>query len=134
MGLIRVSPLELRQRANMLAEANHSVRAKVDEFELSCHALAGQWEGEARDAFVNAYTQDKAQMENFIRVMDGYYQALLSVAENYEKAECRNAGIATNRSYNGGGWSSIGDIVSGHGVGPVSTGVPIVADISNTIQ
>ena len=99
MGLIRVSPLELRQRANMLAEANHSVRAKVDEFELSCHALAGQWEGEARDAFVNAYTQDKAQMDNFVRVIDEFYQALLRVYQNYSDAETKNIDTATTRNY-----------------------------------
>lgn len=130
MGLIRVSVAELRQRAEMINEANNSVKAKVADFDSSCQALAAQWEGEARDAFVNAYTQDLEQMNNFISVMDGYYHALMTVADNYEKAEARNTGIANSRTYNGGGWTSIGEVIGSTGL-PGSDAIPIHATPSD---
>ena len=99
MALIRVTAEELKNRAEMLNQQNTGLKAKVEEFEAASQALAAQWEGEARDAFVNAYTQDKSQMDNFIRVLDEFYQALLRVCQNYSDAETKNIETATTRNY-----------------------------------
>ncbi len=99
MALIRVSAEELKARAEALNEANQGLKAKVQEFESSAQTLAGQWEGEARDAFVNAYTQDKTQMDNFITVIQDFYQKLIYMAQNYDAAERKNVDIATTRNY-----------------------------------
>ena len=99
MALIRVTAEELKNRAEMLNQANAGLKAKVGEFEAASQALAAQWEGEARDAFVNAYTQDKAQMDNFSTVIDDFYQKLLYIAQNYDAAERKNVDIATTRNY-----------------------------------
>lgn len=99
MALIRVTAEELKNRAEMLNQANTGLKAKVSEFEAASQALAGQWEGEARDAFVNAYTQDKTQMDNFSTVIDDFYQKLLYIAQNYDAAERKNVDIATTRNY-----------------------------------
>ena len=99
MALIRVSANELRARAEQLNEMNNSLKAKVEEFSASADSLAAQWEGEARDAFANACAQDKAQMENFIQVIQQFYQALIAMAQAYENAESKNLEIASNRTY-----------------------------------
>ena len=99
MALIRVTAEELKNRAEMLNQANAGLKAKVGEFEAASQALAAQWEGEARDAFVNAYTQDKTQMDNFSTVIDDFYQKLLYIAQNYDAAERKNVDIATTRNY-----------------------------------
>ena len=127
MGLIRVTPAELRQRAEMINEMNIDVKNRIEEFDTACQALAAQWEGEARDAFVNAYTQDKQQMEYFVTVMDSYYQTLLQIADNYDNAEMRNAGIANTRTYGGGGGGTVsGGGSSGSGGGSVPIGgIPV---------
>ncbi|MCR4813250.1 MAG: WXG100 family type VII secretion target [Lachnospiraceae bacterium] len=99
MALIRVTAEELKNRAEMLNEANANLKAKIQEFEAASQALAAQWEGEAKDAFVNAYTQDKAQMDNFSNVITDYYQKLSYIAQNYDAAERKNTDIATTRNY-----------------------------------
>jgi len=99
MALIRVTAEELKNRAELLNQENSGLKTKVEEFEAASQSLAAQWEGEARDAFVNAYTQDKAQMDNFVRVIDEFYQALLRVYQNYSDAETKNIDTATTRNY-----------------------------------
>ena len=99
MATIRVSANELKARAEQLNEMNNSLKAKVEEFDSSAQSLAGQWEGEARDAFLNAANQDKAQMENFIQVINEFYQKLLYMAQNYEATERKNVDIAITRTY-----------------------------------
>ena len=99
MATIRVSANELRARAEQLNEMNNSLKAKVEEFDSSAQSLAAQWEGEARDAFLNAVNQDKAQMENFIAVITSFYQVLLQMVQNYEQAESKNLDIAITRTY-----------------------------------
>ena len=99
MALIRVSANELRARAEQLNEMNNTLKAKIEEFSASSDALAAQWEGEARDAFANACTQDKAQMDNFVQVIQQFYQALIAMAQAYENAESKNLEIASTRTY-----------------------------------
>ncbi len=99
MATIRVSANELRVRAEQLHSENASLSSKIEEFEAAAQALAAQWEGEARDAFVNACNMDKEQMDNFSAVIEAFYQALLEIAKKYEEAEDANLNIATSRSY-----------------------------------
>lgn len=99
MALIRVSATELKNRAEQLNQANSNLKAKVEEFESAAQALANQWQGEARDAFVAAYSQDKVQMNNFINVINEYYQKLIATADLYDRAEQKNVDIATTRNY-----------------------------------
>ena len=99
MALIRVSANELKARAEQLNQENANLKAKIEEFDAAAQALAAQWEGEARDAFVNACNMDKTQMDNFSQVIAQFYQALLDIAQKYEEAEERNLNIATTRSY-----------------------------------
>ncbi len=101
MAQIKVSANELKARAEQLNEMNNTLKAKVDDFRTSADALAAQWEGEARDAFVNACNQDQEQMNTFIQVIQEFYQRLLFMAQNYEATERKNVEIATTRTYGG---------------------------------
>ena len=99
MATIRVSANELKARAEQLNEMNQSLKAKVEEFENAVQALAAQWEGEAKDAFLAAAKQDLEQMLNFIQLIEAFIQALLEMARKYEEAERRNTEIAATRNY-----------------------------------
>ncbi len=99
MATIRVSANELRVRAEQLHEENADLKNKIDEFNEVADALAAQWEGEARDAFINACNMDRSQMDNFSAVIDAFYQTLLDMAKKYEEAEDVNVNIATSRAY-----------------------------------
>lgn len=99
MPMIRVTANELRARAEQLNQMNASLKAKVEEFDSCVQALAAQWEGEARDAFFAAANADKEKMENFIAVINEFYQRLLYMAQNYEATERKNTEIATTRTY-----------------------------------
>ena len=99
MATIRVSANELKVRAEQLNEMNNSLKAKVEEFDSCVQALAAQWEGEARDAFFAAATADKEKMENFISVIDSFYNVLLQMVQSYEQAESKNLEIANTRTY-----------------------------------
>ncbi len=102
MSQIKVSASELKIRAERLNEMNATLKTKVDEFQSSANALAVQWEGEARNAFVDACNQDQEQMNNFIQVIQAFYQSLLTMAQKYEEAEIKNVEIANTRTYSGG--------------------------------
>ncbi len=99
MAIIRVSANELKARAEQLYMENESLKSKTAEFEAAAQALAAQWEGEARDAFINACNMDKEQMDNFTAVIENFYQALLYIVKQYEEVEEQNLNIATTRSY-----------------------------------
>ena len=97
MATIRVSANELRARAQQLANLVAALKALLEEFDAAVEALAAQWEGEARDAFLNAAKQDKAQIENLIKFIEQFIQALLEIARKYEEAEQRNFDLALER-------------------------------------
>ena len=57
------------------------------------------WEGQAKDAFHQAFLRDRQQMDAFILLIERYIQALLEIANRYEQAENRNREIAAARKY-----------------------------------
>ena len=57
------------------------------------------WEGEANDAFHNAFTRDKVQMDNFYNAIQQYAAVLDNIAAKYEAAEATNTNTATTRTY-----------------------------------
>ena len=79
---------------------NQRIKAQLSQQET---ALCSMWEGQAKDTFHQAFIRDKQQMDIFYQLIAQYIQALLEIAERYERAEARNREIAA--SYRTG-WST----------------------------
>lgn len=99
MGVIRVSATELRGKAEELTALNNNLKTNVSDLEASEQNLASMWDGEAKDAFHQAFSNDKIQMTNFSTLIEKYVATLLTIASKYEQAENTNVGTATTRNY-----------------------------------
>ena len=97
MAEIKVTPSVLRQKADTLRTLNQKFKAEVDKMIGIEQRLSDMWEGEARNAFHNAFNTDRQKMDRFYQNIDRYIQALLQNAQKYEEAEQRNTSTATTR-------------------------------------
>lgn len=101
MAMIRVTAAQLRADAEELRNLNQQFKAAVSDLENTEGALNSMWEGDARDAFHQAFTNDKTQMDNFFNAIEVYAYSLEAAAAKYEQAEAQNVEIAATRAYNG---------------------------------
>ncbi len=99
MSFFQVTSSELRRRAGQLSELNSQFQAKASLLGEQEGSLCSMWEGQAKDAFHQAFVHDRQQMEVFHHLISQYIQALLEIAVRYERAEARNREIAAARSY-----------------------------------
>lgn len=97
MAEIKVTPSELRAKADILEGLNRQFRQEVEKMVGYESDLAGMWEGEAQRAFRSAFNTDKQKMDRFAQNIDQYILALREDAQKYEAAEQKNTGIATTR-------------------------------------
>lgn len=98
MAEIKVTPQELRTKADSLQSHNTNFRSEVDKMMGYVSQLNGMWEGEAKEAFNKAFDEDKGKMEQFAQNIDKYVQALRDSAEQYETAEQTATSLASQRS------------------------------------
>lgn len=99
MAEIQVTSATLRSKAEELNQLNEQFKNAVSSLTDEESALRSQFEGEASDAFHNAFTRDTVQMNNFYNAIAQYVQKLIQIAEAYEKAEQANVSTATTRNY-----------------------------------
>lgn len=99
MSFIQVTASELKNKAAELQGLNSRFQAEIENLVNQQNNLNSMWEGEAKEAFNQAFTRDKGNMDNFKSAIDAYIQALNSIALSYEEAEKRNLSAATTRSY-----------------------------------
>lgn len=98
MSFIQVTAAELRNRATELQGLNSRLQTEIENL-MSCQSnLNTMWEGEAKEAFNQAFMKDKGTMDSFKSAIDQYIQALLTIASRYEEAEKRNLNMASTRS------------------------------------
>ncbi len=90
----RVTSAQLRQKAQELRNLNSQFKSSVNNLQASESALNGMWEGDARKAFHNAFTQNKTKFDNFSNGMEEYAQRLMDAAAEYDRTEAANVGIA----------------------------------------
>lgn len=99
MSFIQVTSQELRNKASELQGLNSKFQNEIENL-VSCQSnLSTMWEGDAKEAFYNAFMRDKTNMDSFKVAIDQYIQALLVISEKYEEAEKRNVSTASTRSY-----------------------------------
>ena len=99
MAIIRVTAAQLKTGAEELRNLNQQFKAAVSDLESTESSLNSMWEGDARNAFHQAFTNDKTQMDNFFNAIEVYAQRLEAAAAKYEQAEAQNTEIATTRTY-----------------------------------
>ena len=99
MAEILVTSSTVRSKAEELRNLNEQFKARVGDLENQEASLNSMWEGEANDAFHNAFQRDKAQMDNFYNLISQYIQTLLNIAAEYEKAETMNTNTGNTRTY-----------------------------------
>ncbi len=94
-----VSVQDLRTKVEALRTLNSEFKARTNDLTNTESSLNGMWEGEARDAFHNAFQSDITQMGNFYNAIEVYAMRLDEMASRYEAAESVNLDIATERTY-----------------------------------
>lgn len=99
MSTFRVTTSELKGKADSLKTLNGQFKGEVRQLEELEGSLMGMWEGEAKNAFHNAFTSDKTQMDNFYNAIENYVMRLEAIAEKYAQAEALNVEIANTRNY-----------------------------------
>ena len=97
MAEIKVTPSVLRQKADTLKMLNSKFKAEVDKMIGIEQRMSDMWEGEARNAFHNAFNADRQKMDRFYQNIELYVQALQQNAEKYEEAEQKNTATASTR-------------------------------------
>ena len=99
MGKIRVSATTLKSKAQELKTLNEKLKSDVNSLESTEQNLTSMWEGEAKQAFHNAFHNDKVQMDNFARLIDVYVAKLEAIASKHAQAESVNVSTASTRKY-----------------------------------
>ncbi len=99
MAFFQVTSLELRNAAGRISDLNNQFKARASQLGEQEAALCSMWEGQAKDAFHQAFLRDRQQMDVFAQMIGQYVQALLEIALRYEQAENRNREIASARNY-----------------------------------
>ena len=99
MGLIRVTAAQLRAKAEELTSLNQTLKTNISELEGCEENLSTKWDGQAKEAFRNAFKNDKIQMTNFATLIEKYVATLLNIAAKYDRAEATNTNTASERNY-----------------------------------
>lgn len=99
MSFIQVTATELRNKASELQGLNSRFQGEIENLVSHQSNLNTMWEGEAKEAFNNAFMRDKGNLDNFKNAIDQYIQSMLVIAERYEEAEKRNLSTASTRTY-----------------------------------
>lgn len=95
----KVTASALTSQAEELTELNGQFKSAVEQMVSTEASLNSMWEGEAKDAFHNAFTTDKGKMDEFYNLIQTYIEKLNTIATRYAQAENTNTEIATNRTY-----------------------------------
>lgn len=99
MAEIQVTISQLRAKAEELQNLNNTFKTKVDSLEECETTLVSQWDGEAKEAFHQAFTNDKTQMNNYFNAIAQYVAVMESIADKYAAAESTNVNTANERKY-----------------------------------
>lgn len=99
MAMFRVATAQLKAKAEELTGLNNNLKTNISELESCEQNLSGMWEGQAKDAFHQAFHNDKVQMTNFTTLIEKYVYTLLNSIAKYEQAENLNTETASTRNY-----------------------------------
>ncbi len=88
MAQIRITPDELKQGSSFLVTKMNTIVSEVSAIESRVNAIAGEWEGAAQGAFVNAFHEMLPMLkEKFPEIVQGIADQLQGAAETLEQAD-----------------------------------------------
>ena len=96
---IQVTTSTITNKASELKQLNSRFKSQVENLKSVEASLNSMWDGEANDAFHNAFTKDSVQMNNFYNAIEQYVAKLNEIARRYDAAEKTNLNTATQRKY-----------------------------------
>ena len=99
MANYTVNIQELKNKVEVLRTLNSQFKGQVEKLGETEASLGGMWEGSAREAFRNAFSTDRVQMNNFYNAVEVYVERLEAIATKYMQAEAKNTQIAKERRY-----------------------------------
>lgn len=97
MSMFRVSPAELKNKADSLRDLNLKFRAEVEKMTEREQSLSKMWEGPARDEFHNAYQTDVTKFQAFYKGINEFVTRLVEAGNDYARAENTNVSTAKAR-------------------------------------
>lgn len=93
----RVTPKELRNKANELEILNNRFKSEVRKLKDDNMILGMKWEGDARKKFNEQFLLDAGKFDQFSEGIMKFIQQLRTDADNYDKVENTNTSIASVR-------------------------------------
>ena len=99
MAEIRLTSSQLRGKKENLLQLNQNFLEIMNGLDEAVAALDACWEGEAKDAFRQAYQRDRGQMDTFHALIGQYTQRMEEITLKYEETERRSAALAGERTY-----------------------------------
>ena len=99
MSAFTVTTATLKTKSDELNDLVTRYRASIERLVSYEASLNSMWDGEANDAFHNAFSTDKVKMDEFAALINQYIEKLIAIAARYEQTEQVNTDIATNRTY-----------------------------------
>ena len=100
MAEFNVTISDLLTKADTLEGLNNQrFEQELSGLEQLEGSLNGMWEGDARKAFHQAFTNDMGQMRNLQKAVTDYITVLRNTAAEYAKAESTNVDTANQRTY-----------------------------------
>ena len=100
MAEFNVTISDLLTKADTLEGLNNQrFEQELSGLEQLEGSLNGMWEGDARKAFHQAFTNDMGKMRNFQKAVTDYITVLRNTAAEYAKAESTNVDTANQRTY-----------------------------------
>lgn len=94
MGVIKMTPEELRDGANYLGERNNAIQGEVTLLENKINYLDSNWEGAANCAFIDVYQTEVSPVlkEKMPQIIEGIMAQLRAAATTLENADNEVAG------------------------------------------
>lgn len=92
-----VTPRTLRAKADELEGLNRKFKAEVESLRNDNSSLGTKWEGDARNKFNEEFLKDAVKFDQFSKGIDQFIQQLRTDADEYDKVENKNLGIASTR-------------------------------------
>ena len=97
MAAFRVSTADVRKKAQELRVLNERFKAEVQALSSDVQRLNSMWEGEAKTAFMQAYSNDEEQFGSFYSGINQFIEALMEIADSYDRTEAQNTAIGQTR-------------------------------------
>ena len=98
-GQTEVTFSEMQSAIDELTTLNEQFGRKVSELESLQQELTASWDGQANDAFDQAFQTDKGKWTEFQTLVSQYVSGLQQIRQAYVTAEGVNTGTAQTRSY-----------------------------------